>query len=362
MRIAVIGQRGFPHVQGGVESHCENIMTRLCREHLITVYRRRPYIDRMDNAALPDIRFIDLPSTRVKGFEALWHTFLSVMHIILHHNVDAVNVHNIGPGLFVPVLKLFGYKVVLTYHSPNYEHSKWGGFARLLLRTGEALSLRYADRVIFVNKVQMDKYTERVRRRSVYIPNGINRVTPSAGVDCLVSRGIPQSGYVLAVGRLTPEKGFDTLVRAVNSLGDGVTAVIAGGADHNPGYLDYLKSLDVNNRVIFAGFATGEALRQLYSHAALFVLPSVNEGFPIALLEAMSYGLPAVVSDIPGTRAVPLDADCYVKPGDVASLADAIVHGLDAAAAGSGRKSYPGLEEYDWDNIAALTNKVYKEL
>ena len=343
MRIAVIGLRGFPDIQGGVESHCENIIPRLSAEHQCTVYRRKPYIPKGATARYDGVSFVDLPSTRIKGFEALFHTFLSAAHIILHHNVDVVNIHNIGPGLFTPMLRMFGYKVVLTYHSPNYEHAKWGFFSRQLLKTGEFMSLRFANRVIFVNKFQMGKYSPKVQSRSTYIPNGIKPLS-----------------YVLAVGRLTPEKGFDTLIKAINKTEADIRLVIAGSADHSPEYLDQLKSLDINGRVTFTGFTTGEDLRQLYSHARLFALSSNNEGFPIVLLEAMSYGLPLIVTDIPATHLIELPSEAYTPAGDAEAMAAAIERAYGNGS--TARVTYEVLSQYHWDNIARQTAQVYNSL
>ena len=210
MKIAVIGTRGFPGIQGGVEVHSENLYTRM-KDVTLRIYRRKPYINERSNKAYPGISYIDLPSTRVKGLEALLHTLISVMHIIFHR-VDVVHIHNIGPGLFTPVLKLFGFKVVVTYHSPNYEHKKWGWFARNLLRFGEYLSLNFADKIIFVNRAQMQKFQDKIFTKSLYIANGITPQERSEKSDYIDSIGLTKGEYILSVGRLTPEKGFEYLV------------------------------------------------------------------------------------------------------------------------------------------------------
>ena len=177
MRIAVIGTRGFPDIQGGVERHCECLYTRFGTSvESIKVYRRRPYLSSISKAAqYSRITFVDLPSTRIKGLEAVLHTFLCCMHL-LFHRVDVVHVHNIGPGMFSPLLRLFGMKVVITYHSANYEHKKWGGFAKSILRMSESLSFKFANKIVFVNKFQMQKAPQSIQAKSVYIPNGIDAV------------------------------------------------------------------------------------------------------------------------------------------------------------------------------------------
>ena len=358
MEIAVIGIRGLPGVQGGVENHCECIFP-LCDDSVkFRVYRRKPYLNETTLAAkYPNITFVDLPSTRIKGFEAVLHTFLCCMHLIFHR-VDLVNIHNIGPGMFTPLLRLFGLKVLLTYHSANYEHKKWGTFAKMLLRFSEFLSLNMANKIIFVNKFQMAKYPEKIKAKSVYIPNGINKVTRSEGTGFLDKFGLKKKEYILAVGRITPEKGFDWLIRAVNKADNIRTLVIAGASDHDTAYFEQLKALDVNHKTVFTGFTTGEDLRQLYSHARMYVLSSVNEGFPLVMLEAMSYSLPMVVTDIPATHLIEIDSSCYAKKADDDSLAERISAKYDVVPDG---EKYE-LDDYDWDKIARLTVDTYKSV
>ena len=318
----------------------------------VRLYRRRAYLTDQSSQPLPNIEYIDLPSTRIKGFEAVWHTLLSVGHI-LFHRPDVVHIHNIGPGMFAPVLRLFGLPVVLTYHSPNYEHSKWNTAARWLLKQCERLSLRFSNRVIFVNRHQMEKCG--ALDKSVFIPNGIDPVTRSEDTAFLEKHGITPGGYLLAVGRLTPEKGFEYLVEGANRLPQVTQVVIAGASDHDSAYRDQLERLDTNHKVIFTGFTTGEDLRQLYSHARALVLPSVNEGFPMVLLEAMGYGLPIVCSDIPGTRQVALPEQDYFTVKDVDSLCAAITRLLDTSA----KSQHYDLEHYNWGTIAVEVQNQY---
>ncbi len=349
--IAVIGTRGFPGIQGGVEVHSYFLYTHMRDAH-VRLYRRRAYLTEQSAQTFPNIEYIDLPSTRVKGFEAVWHTLLSVLHIAFHRP-DVVHIHNIGPGMFAPLLRLMGLPVVLTYHSPNYEHSKWSKPAQWLLRQCERISLRFSNRVIFVNKYQMEKCG--ALDKSVFIPNGIDPLTRSQDTSFLEKHSITPGDYLLAVGRLTPEKGFEYLVQAVNRLSQVTQVVIAGASDHDSAYRDLLEQLDTNKKVIFTGFTTGEDLRQLYSHARALVLPSVNEGFPMVMLEAMAYSLPILCSDIPGTRQVDLPEHDYFPVGDVDALCSAITRLLSD---GDEMPLYD-LKQYNWPAIAQEVQKQY---
>lgn len=350
--IAVIGTRGFPGIQGGVEVHSYHLYTHM-DDVRVRLYRRRAYLTEQSTQTFPDIEYVDLPSTRIKGFEAVWHTFLSVLHI-LFHRPDVVHIHNIGPGMFAPLLRLVGLPVVLTYHSPNYEHAKWSVLARWLLRQCEKISLHFSNRVIFVNKHQMEKCG--ALDKSVFIPNGIDPVTRSESTSFLDKHGICQGNYLLAVGRLTPEKGLEYLVQAANRLPQVTQVVIAGASDHDNAYRELLERLDTGQKVVFTGFTTGEDLRQLYSHARAFVLPSVNEGFAMVLLEAMAYGLPILCSDIPGTSQVTLPKQDYFAVADVDALCNAISRLLETPVSAP---LHYDLTDYNWDHIAALTRQQY---
>lgn len=352
--IAVIGTRGFPGVQGGVEMHCQNIYTRIAASNgdvSVRVYRRKPYLTGQSAAELTGISYVDLPSTRIKGVEAVLHTLLCVLHIALHRP-SVVHIHNIGPGMFAPLLKLMGLRVVMTYHSPNYEHDKWDSAAKRFLKWCEGVSLRWCDHVIFVSKFQMQKFGAKVQAKSSYVPNGIDRTasrTPETGF--LQKHRIKPGGYALAVGRLTPEKGFEHLVAAAQQLPQLEQVVIAGASDHGSDYATRLQALDTAHKVIFTGFTSGDDLRQLYSHAQLFVLSSVNEGFPLVLLEAMTYSLPAAVSDIPASHLIELPADRYFAPANPTAMASTIAHCLETGT----RTATYDLTDYDWQAIAQRT-------
>ena len=341
-------------MEGGVEKHCEMLYPLVDEDIEIIVFRRKPYVN--SEVRYPNIRFIDLPSTKIKGVEALFHSLLATISSVFLCP-DVVHVHNIGPGLFIPVLKLFSISTVLTYHSPNYEHKKWGSFAKKLLQFSERISLRFADRIIFVNRFQMEKFPEWVRNKSVYIPNGI--CVPDFPEDCEFIRKIgaePQK-YILSVGRITPEKGFHILIRAYKKLNIDHKLVIAGGVAYESEYMQELGELSEELPVIFTGYVVGKALAQLYANASLYVLASENEGFPLVLLEAMSYGKDLVVSDIPGTHLVKLpDAD-YFPVGDVEALAARIQEKLQSPSI-----RQHDLSEFDWKNISEQVSGLFREI
>jgi glycosyltransferase involved in cell wall biosynthesis len=113
-----------------------------------------------------------------------------------------------------------------------------------------------------------------------------------------------------------------------------------------------------------AGFQGGESLRQLYAHAGLFVLPSSHEGLPIVLLEALSYGLPVLVSDIPSNLEVVSDPTQVFRLGDIQELSTkiAVVTNVKLNQAQRETLRRDCFDRYDWAEIARSTSAAYDEL
>lgn len=363
MRIAVLGTRGFPNIQGGIEAHCENLYTHLVKKgYEVIVFTRRPYVDSSSNA-YKGVKLISLPCLKNKFLETFSHTLLGLF-AAKKLSPDILHIHGIGPSLVVPIAKLLGLKVVVTNHGPDYKREKWKRLAKLALVLGEFLGVRYADRIICVSRSNADTIKRRYKRKAVIIPNGVILPQVSKSNGIIKKYNLNSKKYILSVGRLVPEKGFYDLVEAFEG-NNGYKLVIAGEADHPGRYSSKLKQKASKNRnIILTGFLNKESLRQLYSHAGLFVLPSYYEGLPIALLEAMSHGLPCIVSDIAGNRDVGLGRNRFFKVGDIKVLAAKMRKFINKPMTSEDKKRQIKMvsERYNWENITNRTLEVYKKV
>lgn len=360
MKIVVIGTRGIPDIQGGVETHCQELYPRLAAMgHDVTVIRRKCYVTGQNSGReYRGIRLVDLYTPRRKSFEAIVHTFLAVLKA-RRLNPDVLHIHAIGPQIMAPLARLLGMRVVSTNHGPDYDRGKWGRLAKSVLRTGERWGTRFSNRVIVISHVIAGILADNYGRRDTdLIYNGVNRPVKSEKTDYLESLGIRPGQYILTVGRFVQEKGFHDLIDAyVKAAPEGVQLVIAGDADHPDRYSESLKAKAREAGVILTGFIRGERLNQVLTNARLFVLPSYHEGLPIALLEAMSYDLDVLTSDIPANCLPILDEDDHFAVGDVDDLAAALTRKLSAA----GTPRVHDLSLYDWDKIARQTEEVYRK-
>ena len=363
MKIFVTGTRGIPDIPGGVEKHCQELLPRIANKgHDVLVAIRSSYAKRkMDR--WQGVRLIDCFDAGGKYFEAIVHTFIALLKARVLRP-DVVHIHAIGPSLLTPLARLMGFRVVVTNHGPDYDRQKWGRAAKLLIRLGEKIGGLYANEVIAISSVTRNIIRERCHRRSNLIYNGVAVPKPSKKCDFVTLIGAEPGRYILAVARFVPEKGLHDLIGAFRRMDCGYKLVIAGDADHETSYSRKLRRMaDEDDRIILTGYITGESLNQVYTHAGLFVLPSYHEGFPIVLLEAMSWGLSVLVSDIPANKEVGLPAGRYFRCGDFHDLKDKMETLLERGFSKEEREHIRNriAKEYDWDKIAEQTIEVYEK-
>ncbi|MBR2171553.1 glycosyltransferase family 4 protein [Sphingopyxis sp.] len=358
--ICVTGLRGFPHVMGGIESHCEELLPRIKAiwpDHRSVVLGRAPYLPEPVGEHR-GVEIIGIPCPRSQNLEAVVSTLLAVLSA-RKRGAGLIHIHAIGPGLLAPLARLLGLKVVVTHHGTDYHRAKWGLAARTALRAGEWLALSFANRVIAVSPSLAAQLRQSFPKRAhaiSYIPNGTSDLPGDADPALVLDRlGLEEGNFLLAVARLVPEKGLHDLIDAYERSNCTAKLVIAGSADHESEYARDLLAR-ASDRVIFAGVQSRATLKCLYEHCALFVMPSYHEGLPIAALEAASCGARMLLSDISANLDIGLDAPNYFPTGDVAALTERL--NADCADFQVDRDAVRA--RFSWDKAAEDTLDVYR--
>lgn len=164
---------------------------------------------------------------------------------------------------------------------------------------------------------------------------------------------------LVAVGRLAPHKGYETLLRAVADLrerGIALSLRIAGSGEQQAELEALSRSLDLAECVTFLGHVQQDKVTALWRDADIAVLPSLTEGLPLSVVEAMAQGRPVVASQVGGIPEVVIDGEngLLAPPGDAAALADALRRiitdpQLAASLAAGARKSF---EQGGWSETA----------
>ncbi|MDP2404395.1 MAG: glycosyltransferase family 4 protein [Methylotenera sp.] len=364
IHVMMLGLRGFPDVQGGVEKHAENLCPLLvdlgCE---VTVLTRSPYQPADVGTMWKGVRFVSLWAPKSKGLEAIVHSFIGVLYAAIKRP-DVLHIQAIGPAIVTVFARLLGLRVVVTHHGPDYDRQKWGRFARFVLQLGERWGMRYSNERIVISKVIANLVVTKHGVESALIPNGVILPNIPESMGVLRQFGLERCRYVLLVSRLVIEKRHLDLIGAFKLANlRGWKLVLVGGADHEDAYQLEVKRRASDTGTVMTGFQKGLALQELYAHAGLFVLPSSHEGLPIAMLEALSFGLPVIASDIPANLEVGLPEDCYFRLGSVKDLA---MHLSKFALTPPETRLREASRhwvssKYDWKKIAGETICVYRK-
>jgi alpha-1,3-rhamnosyl/mannosyltransferase len=190
-------------------------------------------------------------------------------------------------------------------------------------------------------------------------------VVPLAPALPVGEGAVPDEPYILAVGDLRPKKDLQTLVRAFGRLHcDGAIPhkLVIAGLD--VGEQPALVALAGAAPVELTGFVSDAELDALMRGAALFVQPSLYEGFGLAIVEAMARGVPVVLSRASVHPETGGDAAEYFEPGDADDCAAAMLRALSDPALRDGlvARGRERAASFSWDATAAATVAVYREL
>ena len=365
MKVVVTGTRGIPNIMGGVETHCEELLPRLVQlGYDITIIRRRSYV--REDKPLTEwkgVKIIDIDAPKLKNFEAIIHTFRAI-NKAKALGADLVHIHAIGPNLLASYARLLGLKVVMTHHGLDYDRDKWGKVAKMMLKLGERIGCMFANQVIVISNTIKTLIEERYGRKKdvTLVYNGVTQPEICSYPEYFCELGIEEGKYILGMCRFVPEKNLHHLVDAFLLLKkskrtpDDMRLVLAGDADFEDDYSMSLKKKAKENHVVLTGFVKDRKLQSLLTHASCYCLPSSHEGLPIALLEAMSYSIPVVASDIPANLEIGLDDSHYFPCGDIEKLANRLEGKISCS-----HKIHYDMHLYNWEIIVKQTAEVYNK-
>jgi glycogen synthase len=309
---------------------------------------------------------------------------------------DVAHCHTWYTHLAGSLLRARGVPLVVTAHSLEprrpWKRDQLGAGYELAAAV-ERQALETADAVIAVSTAMATdiRATFAVAPERIHvIPNGIDpeAFAPTAESDELLAREIdPTRPYVLFVGRLTEQKGITHFLAALEQMDPKVPVVLAAGQADTPQLAAGVETAVNAARtrraapvVWLSGMLDRRTLVQLYSHAALFVCPSIYEPFGITNLEAMACGIPVVASGIGGIPEVVVDGqtgflvdlpatDGPMTPDGAAEFASGLAAVINRVLEDPGRAAEMGaagrrrvVEHFGWPAIAARTLEVYRSV
>ncbi|WP_292145821.1 glycosyltransferase family 4 protein [Butyrivibrio sp.] len=324
-KIAIIGSKGIPSHVSGLEVYVQNIAVELADKAEVVVFCRKRYCDQILNE-YKGVKVRYVPSINTKHLDAFSYTILAACMAVCG-NFDVFWYHAMGTSISMPIPAIFNKRIICTVHGLDWKREKFGRFASAVLKFGEKCIAKYAEEIITLNKDDQLHFKEKWGRNTLTINNGVVIPLYKKLSEASEKYDIHKDGYYLFMSRIVPEKEVHTLINAYIHAGIGRKLVIAGSGVHSSSYEKKVKQLAADNKdIIFVGDVFGELKEELYSNAYAYILPSSIEGQSIGLLEAMSYGLPCIISNIPENMSVVRDAGITFLVKDENSLRDALLY------------------------------------
>lgn len=369
LKIAMIGHKRIPSREGGVEIVVDELSTRYVKlGHSVDAYNRcgthvsGKKFDEARGKSYKGVRLIQIPTFRNSTLNAPVYSMLATFRA-LFTRYDVVHYHAEGPCMMLWLPKIFGKHVVATIHGLDWQRSKWGGLAVRALKFGEKIAARYADDIIVLSKNVQEYFWKTYGRKTVFIPNGVNRPVLRKTDMIWTQYGLEKDSYILFLARIVPEKGLHYLIEAYQQIETDKRLVIAGGVSHSKEYMEQIHEMAAkDDRILMTDFVQGQVLEELCSNAYLFVLPSDVEGMAVSLLEAMSYGNCCLVSDIEENTEVVGEHAVTFRKSDVSDLREKLKELLSDKERVAKMKSESAefiCSKYDWDSVVEETLRLY---
>lgn len=378
MKIAQITPYFLPHT-GGVERYVYNLSKNLIRDgHTVEVI----------TSNVPEGRALDvvdgIPVRRLKCIGEPLRNPLVPSIIFLFDELkkfDIIHVHNLysSLALSIPLLKKFcKIPLVLTHHGQLiYGEPVKDTCVKIYEKSIQKIILKSVDNAVVLSESDAQYISSSgLNKGNIKIlPNAINPgdFTKYMNVDTtefIAKYHLEGRKRILFVGAVTNRKGIPTLIKSIplllkKVLKEEVVFVIVGSGENLSDARALARDLGVESHVVFTGRLPFVELIQAYRSSDLFVLPSLSEGLPTSILEAMYFGLPVVSTDIPGVRDHFSDFALLVLPRDEKALADAIHTlledgGLTKSLSQKGKALVTS--QYTWECVTGEYETLYSDI
>jgi len=356
----MIGPKSFPPTIGGIETHVYEISKRLVKRGIeVSVI-----VPRIKNAAREEIvdgvRVIRVPC--ISNRYTLKLTMIPfALNELRRRTYDIVHAHD-ATGGFACALSAHG-AFVYTMHGLAFHSQDWPTPFRQGIEIMQRTTLRRA-RHVFCTDARTAESIKGLMGKTEVLSSGVDPLEFSGGNLQRPTEFDDDRFTILFVGRLAKVKGVTTLLESIKHLPpeakDQMRFIFIGDGP----LMGEVRALERETKCVKAlGVIEHTRIVPYYVHAEAYVLPSLSEGLPISLLEAMAAGLPSIASDVGGiTSQIDRSAIRLVQPGDPKILAEAIVEIWTNKKLREylGRKGQLFVSEhFTWDRVVDRLLEVY---
>lgn len=318
MKILMLGCKEYPYgissghekfAGGGTAKYVINLIEGLLKagHEIVLITRLFPgqkKYEKNGKLEIYRVKFFNNKFLRLMSFNI--NSFLRARSM---KDIDIIHAHN-------PFAIVSGYYLSKRLHKPviGTPHgtvtNQWKGLVSKFFHNIEKNIYIKCNKIVFFSEFDKKKFEELTHikyNNGIIIPSGIETNHPHQFRDSKILR-------ILFVGRLVPVKRIDNLIVAISLMSEKERAHICldivGDGYEQDKLKQLVKEKNLQGKIRFFGFQ--KETERFYKQANIFILPSDSEGFPIALLEAMSYGLPCITNDF----KLPIDDNALVVMSD----------------------------------------------
>lgn len=329
MRFLILGSKEFPVgasngkdvlPSGGMETYTEGLVKALVKEkQKVAVVTRdfgSGFFERVNEVDVHRVKWVKGFLLRNPSFNL--NAFLTARRV----KYDVCIANGVFASLVgIALRKLNGKKVIARPAGIAWVQPQYNAFVGYALRVLEGFAYKHADAVVFLSEEEKKSFKEKMgflpkKHEVIYTGVDVKTFEKASGKKMRRQYG---GKIVLYAGRLIGVKGVEYLVEAMKKVD--AQLLIAGKGPDEEKLLERVKKDGMEGKVIFIGARSN--VPELLKAADVFVLPSLSEGLPIVLLEAMAAGTPCVVTDI-GLPVEDGETAVVVPPKNAKQLANGI--------------------------------------
>lgn len=343
--------------------------------HYATNYNTPVYTDnneRLDGTGIVrhQVDFVRSPFRFIKNFKA----YRQLREVMNREKYDLLHCHTPMGGVIGRIAAKKAKVPYVIYTAHGFHFYKGAPIINwLFFYPVERLLARVTDVLITINKEdfgQANKFHMR-NKGSVKLIPGVGIDTEKkvvASIDLKSSLGIAKEVLIVtSVGELTKRKNHQVIIKAMKKVIQNrtdIVYVICGSGELRESLERLVRKLDVENNVIFLGYRTD--IKEILDISDCFIFPSLQEGLPVAILEAMVAGLPVICSDIRGNRDLieERQGGYVVEHQSVKEYANYIIKILSDLDKSKkiGEYNQLNVKEYDKRNVEQKMIKIYKRI
>lgn len=357
MKIVFIGGRGI-HILGGIENYMLNLtreLTKLGHECIVWCESDHDEVEMLDGVKViyhkgPKSNFICKPWCGLKA---------TIKTVFKEKGVDVIHYNAWPPSLWCWIPRMRGIPSMMEGHGLEWQRSKYSPKAQKVMKAMEGFTARLNQHLIMCSEGQVEYFRHEYGKESVCIPGAVTLpdLDKPNDSDILERFGLEPKKYFLFMGRLVQDKNPDYLIKAfIQAKTSGYKLVIAGSNDAMPDYVKSLHEMGAgHDDVVFTGAVYADDKAKLLQNTYCFCLPSTIEGLSIVMMEAASYHLPVIASNIDANREFLGEDAVYVQPESEEDLVVALEYavGHPEEMEQQQKLNYQKIvDKYTWDKVA----------